>query len=1231
MGSDSAPSSQASGSDQSPRRVVRMGKYEVVQHIATGGMGAVYRGVDTENDREVALKVLSPENAAKRAMLVRFQREARSALKLRHENIVTTYEIGEVGGAWFLAMEFIDGIDLHDYVKRHGPLDPEEARQIILQGARALRHAGELSIVHRDIKPSNFLLTRKNNKPLVKLTDFGLAREIDADEFRVTRAGTTVGTIDYMSPEQARDSSAADLRSDLYSLGSTWYHLLTGHAPFPDGGLGERLIKIMNDPPPDLREENPRVSDETWGILSRLLEKDPDDRFQSPAALIEELLALEGKAATRSKANTKLTAKKKSKKKDGSKSDTDAQTRAPTRTGAPQAKQRSRAASGKMRKWYILAGLACLLAVGVVVAVSLSKKPHDNATVERSNPEGLGSTSADKDNKVPDDKGKPPDDPEKKLNDKDRSKEGVKPPVEPVRVRWPALTPRAAMADVKALREEVNAPFAKPVPIPADAFRARVARVGGSGAELSTAGSVPTFLSLAEACAAAPSGRAIVIDVEDNGPLFELPLAISGRDLTIRAARGFRPLILWDLSATLAERKRAKKTDQPLTFLQVEKGSLSLEGLEMVWRWPEALAEPGVLLDVDSGNLTLQSCTISAAGKPPQGVTLARLHGGKDKARCRFTRCYARGAGLTALDLEHAAAVLFDGCLVAGGSRPLLRLRASSQKGLSVSVVRSTLVGAQTMLELKPAAGASEPALAWLSWDSLISRGGASEGGEMVSLLDGASTRGIDWRSINCLYAGWKSLLAGSRSAAGDNLREWQALWGASNSDGVARDPWPDQTFTEPATQPAATYAPARAVGYASTVNPELPLGCDLKALPETRDAWPVLALEPVVAVPDPPTDGAPEIPMPNDGRYHGERLEVRADVDLGAYLARMQARYKLGPRVVMHLSGKGERISSPISLKGTSLVLYFEEPTDKDAPPLVVKLGSTTSPVPLIDVVDGNVEVIGGTLRAPDSVVAKVSHLIRVKGGEIKLQHARLEGPQQSIPDGYRAAVALVGSGDPAPEKMRGCAISECVILSSRAGVLLDGVGCRLLLRQSVVVSGTEALHLGPGASCKGRVGMHCILENVTFAGKTAVVRLGDAPSAGVPTEPAVVQTRDCAYLNPFPGKPSKAGLLLSDGDALSHGLLLWQGENEGFDQRLYFAAARRGALPDKKEGWPAWKRLWGSLGTKNPRPELTSLREFAPRNWALERLILPIREPPGANLKALGIGAPRKGAGTR
>src|SRR5262249_18472517 len=155
-------------SDKRPRRVARIGKYKVVAHIATGGMGAVYRAIDTALNRQIALKVLPPGTSTKPLALERFRREARNAAKLRHENIVTIYEFDQVNGTYYLAMEFVEGIDLQEYIDRKGKLDPEEARVITIQAAHALDHAHQQGVVHRDVKPSNFLLSRKGDKMIVK-------------------------------------------------------------------------------------------------------------------------------------------------------------------------------------------------------------------------------------------------------------------------------------------------------------------------------------------------------------------------------------------------------------------------------------------------------------------------------------------------------------------------------------------------------------------------------------------------------------------------------------------------------------------------------------------------------------------------------------------------------------------------------------------------------------------------------------------------------------------------------------------------------------------------------------------------------------------------------------------------------------------------------------------------------------------------------------------------------
>ena len=272
------------------RKPQRFGKYEVLRHVASGGMGAVYKALDTETKREVALKVLPPDLAANPKMCERFQREAQSVAKLCHENIVALYEFGETNGTFYLALEFIDGIDLHEYIERHGKLDIKLARELLKQATKALAHAHSQNLVHRDIKPSNFLVTEKDGQPLLKLTDLGLARDPRETDGRITRDGTTIGTVDYMSPEQAHDSGRADIRSDIYSLGCTFYHMLAGHAPFNEGSLIEKVTRHANIEPPGIRSLNPDVPDDLVYILGRTLRKDPDQRYQTPLELLHDLL-----------------------------------------------------------------------------------------------------------------------------------------------------------------------------------------------------------------------------------------------------------------------------------------------------------------------------------------------------------------------------------------------------------------------------------------------------------------------------------------------------------------------------------------------------------------------------------------------------------------------------------------------------------------------------------------------------------------------------------------------------------------------------------------------------------------------------------------------------------------------------------------------------------------------------------------------------------------------------
>ncbi|MCA8989330.1 MAG: serine/threonine protein kinase, partial [Planctomycetaceae bacterium] len=278
------------GSDGDLVSLTQLGRYQIQRKLGSGGMGAVYLALDKNLNRLVALKILPPDKAENPILLKRFEAEAQAAAQLTHDNIVRVYESGEAEGLHYIAMEYVEGTDVQRLIKKRNRIPIRRSTEIIKQVALALDHAASASIVHRDIKPSNLLITQAG---VVKLTDLGLARVIDdSEETSITRAGTTVGTVDYMSPEQARSSKAADIRSDLYSLGCTWYHMVTGSPPYPEGSVTNKLHAHATAPIPDPRNLNDTVPEAVVSVIHRLMEKKPIDRYQSVEELLVDLDAV---------------------------------------------------------------------------------------------------------------------------------------------------------------------------------------------------------------------------------------------------------------------------------------------------------------------------------------------------------------------------------------------------------------------------------------------------------------------------------------------------------------------------------------------------------------------------------------------------------------------------------------------------------------------------------------------------------------------------------------------------------------------------------------------------------------------------------------------------------------------------------------------------------------------------------------------------------------------------
>jgi serine/threonine-protein kinase len=269
----------------------QLGQFILQKFVGGGGMGIVYRALDTTLDREVAVKVLSRDQSADDETLRRFRNEAQSAARLSHDNIARVFYVGEDRGVHYIVFEFIEGVNIRDLVDQQGPLPLNQALSYTYQIALALDHASQRSVIHRDIKPSNVLVTPAGK---AKLVDMGLARlNLMAQASNdLTASGVTLGTFDYISPEQARDPRSADVRSDLYSLGCSLYYMLTGRPPFPDGTVLQKLLQHQADAHPDPRTERPDLPPQISRVLARLLAKNPAERYQQPAELIDELAEL---------------------------------------------------------------------------------------------------------------------------------------------------------------------------------------------------------------------------------------------------------------------------------------------------------------------------------------------------------------------------------------------------------------------------------------------------------------------------------------------------------------------------------------------------------------------------------------------------------------------------------------------------------------------------------------------------------------------------------------------------------------------------------------------------------------------------------------------------------------------------------------------------------------------------------------------------------------------------
>ncbi|MBP3959431.1 protein kinase [Gemmata sp. G18] len=439
---DAAPTGATVATDKIPLALANHPRYRIISELGAGGMGVVYKAEHRLMGRVVALKVVAPHLTAKASAVERFVKEFKAAGKLTHPNIVTYHDAEEAGGLHFLAMEFIEGVSLDRLVAKKGPLPVPMACVFARQAALGLQHAAEKGMVHRDIKPQNLMVTRKGQ---VKVLDFGLARfaqadeseaEVEMDPARTTQmpfgagrtmgaasAGVTnpnvlMGTPDYLSPEQARNSHAVDHRSDIYSLGCTLHFLLTGKAPFLSATtLIDKLLAHTNEAPPPIREVRPEVPAGLADVLARMMAKKLEDRYQTAAEVAGALLPFTRSDSAKEPAFEIVDAVVTTPSPlVGSRAhtpvplsvpdfDTSPVANGPTLADAPRpkrAKKPKKAVRGQQRKRAVIGGVVAALALFAAVAIAVSSKkkvadaPTDPTAGAKANPPQTKSDKGDK-------------------------------------------------------------------------------------------------------------------------------------------------------------------------------------------------------------------------------------------------------------------------------------------------------------------------------------------------------------------------------------------------------------------------------------------------------------------------------------------------------------------------------------------------------------------------------------------------------------------------------------------------------------------------------------------------------------------------------------------------------------------------------------------------------------------------------------------------------------------
>jgi len=1203
----------AAGGDSIPTSI---GKYQIQRKIGAGGMGVVYLALDPEFNRLVALKVLREDRAENPSLVKRFYAEAKTAAALKHKNIVAVYDAGRVDNQTYIAMEFVDGIDVHDLVQRREMIPVRRSIDIVKQVAQALQHAQERGVVHREIKPSNLLIQRDGT---VKLADLGLARIVDeSSEAAITRDGTTVGTVDYMSPEQARGSRNADVRSDIYSLGCAWYHMLTGEPPYSHGSLTQRLRLHAEGNPPDPRVINKNVPEGIVAILNHMMAKRPEDRYPSPAALLadlekvglsrknlsEEILSgfddseLNAPVSVKPAAKTRVMPEQKPRKKT-----------AKSLEDIEDAEE----SSVPFRLIFTVAAIIGAVALMVIGYGYWKGQPTAQPAgggvatdpFGQDDPFGLESAGPAPSNPAPP-KSTPEDPPANNIL------RGTEPPQnkqEPEAENpqkdaqtAPSETPPKVAEAPNGVTHRQHLPEWAAEPL----SRNRLAQLTAEND------------SSNKNDPAASNGRGIkkyLDDLPPAGGILELPGpgiyrfdvdSLSGYEhLVIRGSGKQRPTLL------------LKPQTENSSIVQVSGEILELERLDLFIDLKNSKGQKITAFQLGPGDVYLRECSLQLLGDSKVPVTALGVIKDASASITAATRLLVErtaliGEQLTAIDSDtDATEIVVLESLIAVGEVPAVRLTqsraAAAKSSRTFHWIADTVVSEMAAVELvnELSTGRVAP-LSVIAVDTLFANPSPSEKAALLKLrnwpFNASQPTGLSWESAGSAYQGWPKLALQRSSTkietvAADYSR-WKTLWREpGEASQFHPEAWPATPVSQGSPPRLKTFDPKtlpnkEAVG----VHRALP-GSPLEGLSIGAPSSLKVTRRPLPARPGPPHWMQTEFD-------NAETITVDlSKQDLGTVLNDP----KLPKRAVILAKGFGRRSVSPCVINNRSIRVQIKE-TSSNTPLVLVLKRSRGRPAEsdenaaLLTIDGGRLEIINGRFEL-DSVGSQASSgfFLDARNGEFSLDHCHVT----SLARDGAAAPLIRWRIDQAASAERGSVIRNSFLAAGENLISAHLRSSQLRIDNSILVTGSTLFQIGLEGKAAELTSL--VAAHSTFSAADCFFSIeGEAPSE--PVAPLFAVFADHTIFGPpaSQGQRSAGPILMRVTRSLAPAKVVeWIGNHIGYSTEIGpFLVEEAASTPASRDFESNWLSRWGKERVNHalcqpggvlfaqPLPELANLK---------------------------------------